>query len=147
MRKFVLLVLIALGLVVTTAPSLFAGSTRQVAHFATSPLSPLPPGSADDDDDDAALDPLQRKGPVASGTVWAPQAESGGMGVKTYQSGVGWWDAAGNLHIAPQKNGLANIPAEAVMISIPWDAAGVMAPPGWQKMMRPENGEWVIVRM
>jgi hypothetical protein len=146
MTRYVLLVLIALGLVATTAPSLFAGSTRQVAHYTTSPLSPLPPGSSDDDDD-AALDPSQRKGPVASGVVWSPQAESGAMWVKTYQHGVGWWDAAGKLHIAPQTNGLAKIPAEAVMISIPWDAAGVLAPPGWRKMMRPENGEWVIVRI
>lgn len=145
MPKYLLLVLIALGLVAATTPSLFAGSVRQVAHFTTSPLSPLPPDSSDDDDE--ALDPRQRKGPVASGVVWSPQAESGTMWVKTYQHGVGWWDADGKLHIAPQTNGVAKIPAEAVMISIPWDAAGVLAPPGWQKMMRPENGEWVIVRM
>lgn len=145
MPKYILLVLIALGLMTTTAPSLFAGSTRQVAHFTTSPLSPLPPGSSDNDDD-GTLDPWQRKGPVASSVVWAPQAESGAMWVKTHQVGVGWWDADGKLHIALQTNGLAKIPAAAVMISIPWDAAGVLAPPGWQKMMRPENGEWVIVR-
>lgn len=145
MPKYLLLVLIALGLVATTTPSLLAGSTRQVSHFTTSPLSPLPPGSSDDEDE--TLDPWQRKGPVASGVVWAPQAESGAMWVKTYQHGVGWWDADGKLHIAPQTNGLAKIPAEAVMISIPWDAAGVLAPPGWRKMMRPENGEWVIVRI
>lgn len=148
MPKYLLLVLIALGLVATTTPSLLAFSARQVTRFTTSPLSPLPPGSSDDeDDDDAALDPVQRKGPVASGTVWAPQAESGAMWVKTYQRGVGWWDAAGELHIALQTNRWAKIPADAVMISIPWDAAGVLAPPGWQKMMRPDNGEWVIVRI
>lgn len=145
MPKIALLVLIALGLVAMTTPSLLAGSTRQVAHFTTSPLSPLPPGSSDDDDE--TLDPGQRKGPVASGVVWAPQAESGAMWVKTHQRGVGWWDADGKLHIVSQQNGLAQIPSEAVMISIPWDAAGVLAPPGWQKMMRPENGEWVIVRI
>lgn len=146
MRKFILLALIALGLLAITAPSLLAGSTQPVAQSTISPLSPLhPPGSSDDEDE--TLAPWQRKGPVASSVVWLPQAQSGAMWVKTYQSGVGWWDVAGNLHIAPQKNGLANIPAEAVMISIPWDAAGVLAPPGWRKMMRPENGEWVIVRI
>lgn len=146
MPKYLLLVLIALGLIAATTPSLLAGSTQQVTHFTTSPLSPLPPGSSDDDDD-AALAPALRKGPVASGVVWAPQADSGAMWVKTHQVGVGWWDADGKLHIAPQTNGIAKIPAEAVMISIPWDAAGVLAPPGWRKMMRPENGEWVIVRI
>ncbi|MCE7989191.1 MAG: hypothetical protein DYG89_49185 [Caldilinea sp. CFX5] len=145
MRKFALLALIALGLLGMTAPSLWAGSPQPVAQFTTSPLSPLHPGSSDDEDE--TLEPWQRKGPVASSVVWLPQTQSGAMGVKTHQSGVGWWDAAGKLHIAPQKNGLANIPAEAVMISIPWDAAGVLAPPGWRKMMRPENGEWVIVRL
>ncbi|MEZ4732865.1 MAG: hypothetical protein R3E79_37670 [Caldilineaceae bacterium] len=149
MSKFVLIVLLALSLVATTVLSLFANPaqrpTQHMTHLMDSPISPLPTQTGSDSSDDS--DPFQRPGPIASGVVWAPQADSNQMWIKTHQIGVGWWDADGKLHIALQVNGMVKIPLEtAVMISIPRDAAGVLAPPGWKKMMRPENGEWVIVR-
>jgi len=158
MPKFVLIVLLALTLVVTTVFSLFADSTQLAqprVHNMDSPLSPLPtqtgshPSDDDDDDDDSVDpdDPFQRTGPVSSDLIWVPQVDHAQMWIKTHQVGVGWWDADGQLHIELQVNGIVKIPlANAVMISIPRNAAGVLAPPGWKKMMRPENGEWVIVR-
>lgn len=153
MPKFMLIILIALALVATSVPSLFASPAQRSLAFMNSPISPLhpQPGSDGDGNDDHGgndgLDPIAWHGPVASGVVWVPQADSTQMWIKTHQVGVGWWDANGQLHVELQSNGLAKIPAGAVMISIPWDAAGVLAPPGWKKMMRPENGEWVIVRI
>lgn len=153
MPKFMLIVLIALALVATSVPSLFASSVARTLSFMDSPISPLhpSPGSGDDGNDDHGgndgLDPIDWHGPVDSSVVWVPQGDSTQMWIKTHQVGVGWWDADGQLHVELQSNGLAKIPASAVMISIPRDAAGVLAPPGWKKMMRPENGEWVIVRI
>ena len=149
MPKLSLIVLIALALVATSVPSLFASSAPYALQFMNSPISPLNPhpGSGSDDDENNGNDglaPIAWRGPVASGVVWVPQAASTQMWIKTHQVGVGWWDAAGQLHVELQTNGLVKIPAGAVMISIPRDAAGVLAPPGWQKMMRPD-GEWVIV--
>ncbi|MEI2736235.1 MAG: hypothetical protein V9G24_16545 [Rhodoblastus sp.] len=67
------------------------------------------------------------------------------MWIKTHQVGVGWWDADGQLHIELQVNGIVKIPlANAVMIARPRNAAGVLAPLV-EEMMRPENGEWVMV--
>lgn len=152
MPKLSFIVLIALALVATSVPSLFASSANTAAFFMNSPLSPLNPnpGSGADDDsdhgDNDGVDPIYWNGPVASGVVWVPQVDAAQMWIKTHQVGVGWWDADGQLHVELQVNGLVKIPASATMISIPRDAAGVLAPPGWKKMMRPENGEWVIVR-
>lgn len=147
MKRFSLIVLLALSLGATSVLSLFASSpelaAQRAAHSTVSPLSPLPAPSDSDSDNP---DPWLQDGPVASGVVWQPQATLDQMWIKTHQVGVGWWDAAGQLHIALQVNGVVKIPLpDAVMISIPWDAAGVLAPPGWQKFKRPENGEWVIV--
>lgn len=153
MPKFVLIVLLALSLIATTVLSLFAHPAQLPAQHTSrlmdSPISPLPTQTGSDPSDSSGdSDPFQRPGPIASGVVWVPQADSNQMWIKTHQIGVGWWDADGQLHIALQVNGMVKIPLEtAVMISIPRDAAGVLAPPGWQKMMRPENGEWVIVRI
>lgn len=156
MPKLSLIVLIALALVATSVPSLFASSATQVASFRNSPISPLNPhpgsgsdGNGNDDNDGGhdGLDPIDWEGPVDSSVVWAPQADAAQLWIKTHQVGVGWWDADGKLHVELQINGLVKIPASATMISIPRDAAGVLAPPGWKKMMRPENGEWVIVRI
>lgn len=151
MPKMLLIVFVALALVATSVPSLFASPAPYALQFMNSPISPLNPhpGSGSDDDDhdgNAGLAPIAWRGPVASGVVWAPQTTSTQMWIKTHQVGVGWWDAAGQLHVELQTNGLVKIPASAMMISIPRDAAGVLAPPGWQKMMRPD-GEWVIVRI
>jgi hypothetical protein len=90
---------------------------------------------------------LNRTGSISSDVIWLPQADSNQLWLKTHQIGVGWWDANGQLHVVLQVNGLVKIPQSAIMISIPRDAAGILAPPGWKKMMRPENGEWVIVRI
>lgn len=156
MPKLSSIVLIALALVATSVPSLFASSASHAMSFMNSPISPLHPnpGSGDDDHGDNdegggndGLDPIDWHGPVDSSVVWMPQADSTQMWLKTHQVGVGWWDADGKLHVELQSNGLVKIPASATMISIPRDAAGVLAPPGWKKMMRPENGEWVIVRI
>lgn len=156
MPRFVVIVLIAVLLMATMAPSLFASpvqlASQQTNQFMTSPLSPLPhPGDSNDNDnnnDSDPSDPFHRSGSNASTLVWAPQPQLNQLWIKTHQIGVGWWDAAGHLHIALSVNGLVKIPLpDAVMISIPRNAAGLLAPPGWQKMMRPENGEWVIVRI
>lgn len=153
MPRMLLIVFVALALGAISVPSLFASPAQRSLEFMNSPISPLhpQPGSDGDHNDDHdgndGLAPIHWRGPVASGVVWVPQADSTQMWIKTHQVGVGWWDADGQLHIELQAHGIAKIPAGAVMISIPWDAAGVLAPPGWQKMKRPENGEWVIVRI
>lgn len=150
MPRIVLMVCIALALVATSVPALFASSAQHTATFMNSPISPLNPHPGDDGEDNDhggdAADPYQRTGPVASGVVWGIETTTGPISIKTHQIGVGWWDAEGHLHVELQVHGIVNIPAEATMISIPWDAAGVLAPPGWKKMMRPD-GEWVIVRI
>jgi len=144
MKHLVLIFLAALTLIVAIALSPSAQwvgpLSVAVTNAQNSPLSPLPSpsDSRPSDEPDA----------VSSNFVWVPQVSGREIWIKTHQVSVGWWDASGQLHIVLQVDGMAKIPMEdAHMISIPGDAAGVPAPPGWQKQMRPENGEWVIVRI
>ena len=77
MPKLMLIVLIALALVATSVPSLFASSAQRTLEFMNSPISPLhpQPGSGSDDDgndEHDGLAPINWHGPVASGVVWVP---------------------------------------------------------------------------
>ena len=58
---------------------------------------------------------------------------------------MGWWDACGRLILAPNLGGFADIPAEAVEISIPGDVTGRFSLADWTKTQRPD-GEWVLLR-
>jgi hypothetical protein len=64
---------------------------------------------------------------------------------RTQQVNVGWWDACGNLILAPAVGGYADIPVEAMEISIPGDATGQFNLAGWTKSKR-ADGEWVLRR-
>ena len=142
MKKLVLVALVVLNLTIAIAFSPFAKSAP-LSFATTSPVSPLPPSS-----DEHGSNSEHESNTISSDAVWVLPIGQAGFRIKTHQSVVGWWDAAGQLHIAPKVNGIVDIPwQQAVMISIPGDAAGVSAPPGWRKLMRPENGEWVIVRL
>lgn len=142
MKKLILIMLVVLNLGITLAFSPFAHSAP-LSLATTSPVSPVQPPSDSHDEDSA-----HKSEAVSSDAVWQPlSTDQHAMRIITHQNGVGWWDAKGQLHIAPEINGIVEIPLQAVMISIPGDAAGVPTPPGWRKMMRPENGEWVIVRI
>lgn len=125
----------------------------QAALGPVSPISPLQPGddqqegdsgdSNNDGNDEAEKDFAGLKPSVY---VWLPQTPLGEMWVKTHQIGLGWWDSQGELHIALQRDGVIKIDLTGVtMISIPLDAAGFNIPAGWQKIKRPQNGEWVII--
>lgn len=140
MNRIILLFLVGLSLIATIALSPSAESAPLRSQPPTSPISPLPDESGSNGSKSSESDE------VSSEAVWAPQAGGKELWIKTRQVGVGWWDAEGNLHIELNFNGIVKIPLEnAVMISIPGDAAGVPVPPGWRKVQRPENGEWVIV--
>lgn len=150
MLKFVLNLLMAFTLSLSIA-SFFVDPlgvvVGQAEAAAISPISPLHPGDDDNDggngNDDEGRDFAGLK---RSSYVWLPQVHENQMWVKTHQIGLGWWDSQGQLHIALQVNGVIKIDLEGVtMISIPLDAAGFAVPAGWQKIMRPENGEWVII--
>lgn len=150
MLKYVLNLLMLVTLSTTTAISFLirpvdlAASQAKVAM--QSPISPLPPGDNDSDDDESNGDELDANGLKPSTYIWLPQAHTDQMWIKTHQIGLGWWDEKGELHIAQQVNGIIKIDLKGVtMISIPLDAAGFAVPPGWKKIMRPQNGEWVIV--
>lgn len=150
MKKNVLMALVGLSLLITMAFSPVARAAQlaslSAASAAHSPISPLPSPSDShpDDSDNLSEVDLAR---ILSDFIWVPQIEQNQFFVKTNQVGLGWWDAAGLLHIELNHSGGVVIPLQAVMISIPYDAAGALAPPGWQKFQRPENGEWVIVRI
>jgi hypothetical protein len=141
MNKVILAFLVGLSLAVTIAFSPSAESAPLSLQPPTSPISPIPhePGSSGSKSSGSNA--------VSSESVWVLQAGGKEFWINTRQVGVGWWDVDGNLHIELNSNGVVKIPLEhAVMISIPGDAAGVPVPPGWRKIMRPENEEWVIVR-
>jgi len=124
-------------------PNALGASQAEVAM--QSPISPLPPGDQDDTNEDER-DEYDANGLKPSVYVWLPQAHIHQMWIKTHQIGLGWWDEHGELHIARQVGGMIKIDLAGVtMISIPLDAAGFAVPPGWKKIMRPQNGEWVIV--
>lgn len=148
MKQFVLIFLVSFTLVVTIAlsPDAPSAGLSSVAAMSAqdSPLSPLPSPSGPSDSSDTS----HTNNTVASDFVWKPQASGQEIWIKTQQVSIGWWDANGQLHIELQLDGIVKIPLQAAhMISIPGDAAGVPVPEGWQKQMRPENGEWVIVRI
>lgn len=148
MKQFVLIFLFSFTLFITTALSLDVQSAGLLlvpaASAQDSPLSPLRPPSDSSD----SYDTSHTNNTVASDFVWVPQASGHEIWIKTHQVSVGWWDANGQLHIELQVDGIVKIPWQAArMISIPGDAAGVPVPEGWQKQKRPENGEWVIVRI
>ena len=111
MPRMLLIVFVALALGAISVPSLFASPAQRSLEFMNSPISPLhpQPGSDgdhnDDHDDNDGLAPIHWRGPVASGVVWVPQADSTQMWIKTHQVGVGWWDADGQLH-AEQGQGI-----------------------------------------
>jgi hypothetical protein len=150
MKQFVLIFLFSLTLIITIAlsPDAKSAGLSSVAAMSgrNSPLSPLP--SPSDSDPSDSSDASRASNTIASDFVWTPQASGQEIWIKTQQFSVGWWDANGQLHIELQVDGIVKIPLQAArMISIPGDAAGVAVPEGWQKQMRPENGEWVIVRI
>jgi hypothetical protein len=141
MNKIILLFLVGLSFVVTIALSPSAESAQRLSQPPVSPISPIPP------EPDSNGSKSSESNALSSESVWVLQADGKEFWIHTRQVGVGWWDADGNLHIELNSNGVVKIPLEhAVMISIPGDAAGIPVPPGWRKIMRPENGEWVIVR-
>ena len=150
MKQFILIFLVALTLVIATelSPHAQSAGLSSVAAMSArnSPLSPLP--SPSDSDGSDSSDASQTSNIIASNFVWKPQASGQEIWIKTQQVSVGWWDANGQLHIELQMDGIVKIPLQAArMISVPGDAAGIAVPEGWQKQMRPENGEWVIVRI
>ncbi|CAN5617237.1 hypothetical protein BH10CHL1_BH10CHL1_28770 [soil metagenome] len=141
MKKVILIGLMILSLLMTMSLSPLVRASALI-----SPISPFPSqsdaGSSDSHKDDEANSAAR-----ASDAVWVPQTGQSQFLVKTSQVGLGWWDAAGKLHVELNRNGSVIIPLQdAVMISIPADATGVSVPPGWQRFQRPENGEWVIIR-
>ena len=148
MLKFILNFLLVVTLS-TTLLSFFLHPIEVAAGKAAlgpvSPISPLQPSDGDNGDDHGELEE-DFAGLKPSAYVWLPQTPLGAMWVKTHQIGLGWWDSQGELHIALQVDGVIKIDLTGVtMISIPLDAAGFNIPVGWQKIKRPQNGEWVII--
>lgn len=149
MLKFILNFLLAVTLS-TSLLSFFLHPIEVAASKATlgtvSPISPLHPGDDHPDGDNKTEKDFAGLKP--STNVWLPQTHVGEMWVKTHQIGLGWWDSQGQLHIALQVDGVIKINLTGVtMISIPLDAAGFNVPAGWQKIKRPQNGEWVIIQI
>lgn len=149
MLKFALNLLVVLSLSMATLFSYFVYPVElaagQAAFAPNSPISPLSP-SDDSDDNGGSTEERNFAGLKPSSYVWLPQTRLDQMWIKTHQIGLGWWDSQGQLHIALQVNGVIKLDLAGVtMISIPLDAAGFAIPDGWQKIKRPQNGEWVII--
>ena len=113
------------------------------------PESPLPVPSPDSSEGDTG-DTAPSVGSTSTGNpaVEIPPADLAGKIVlrfRTQQVNVGWWDACGNLILAPTVGGYADIPVEAMEISIPGDATGQFNLAGWTKSKR-ADGEWVLRR-
>lgn len=114
------------------------------------PESPLPspePGPADGSAGESASDSSNRTFPGNAAVELSPPGTGGKIAIrfKTQQTSVGWWDACGQLVLAPNLGGYADIPAGAAEISIPGDVTGKFSLVDWTKTKRP-NGEWVLQR-
>ncbi|MFZ4850529.1 MAG: hypothetical protein ACOYL7_15500 [Caldilinea sp.] len=114
------------------------------------PESPLPspePGPVNGPAGESASDSSNRIFPGNAAVELSPPGTGGKIAIrfKTQQTTVGWWDACGQLVLAPNLGGYADIPAGAAEISIPGDVTGKFSLVDWTKTKRP-NGEWVLQR-
>ncbi|MFM7172758.1 MAG: hypothetical protein ACKO4U_06955 [Caldilinea sp.] len=128
--------------------SLLAAPQESPLPEPESPLpSPEPPGPIDGPAGGSASDSSGRIFTGNAAVELSPPGTAGTIAIrfKTQQPSVGWWDACGQLVLAPNLGGYADIPAGAAEISIPGDVTGQFSLVDWTKTKRP-NGEWVLQR-
>lgn len=152
LRAVALSLLLAVGILLTTAGATLAGEplmcnvgdfTWQCTDGSETYLSdPEPPISGHAGN--GYFESTFFAGAGKGGNAYVQLNSDITMRFKTSQQWVSWWDAKGDLHVVKAINGTATIPSGAVLVGIPGDIEGGFDLPGWVKGQLVSTGEWVL---